>query len=228
MGVITKNILTGLFTILPIVLTFYLLYWLVVSAESVLGYQLTQWLPKGFYQPGVGVAAALGLCFIVGMLMNTYVVQQIFERGEQLFYRIPLVKLIYPAIRDFLDYLSPMKKKEYEQVVAVTLGDTGIQAIGLVTQADMNKMPQGFNDEDAVLVYLPMSYMIGGYVLLVPRSRLKPLDMTMEAAMRFTLTAGVASINTHPNPSLAEPFSRLFTHHDLHHEENDKNGEKPG
>lgn len=200
MGFITKNILTGLFTILPIALTFYLLYWLVVSMESLLGYQLTQWLPEGIYKPGVGVAAGLILCFIVGMLMHTYVVQQIFERGEKLFYRIPLVKMIYPAIRDFLDYLSPMKKKEYQQVVAVTFGDTGIQAIGLVTQTDMSKMPDGLNGEDCVLVYLPMSYMIGGYVLLVPRKTLKPLNMSMEAAMRFTLTAGVASVTQPPAP----------------------------
>lgn len=206
MGVITKNILTGLFTILPIVLTFYLLYWLVVSVEELLGYQLTHWLPQGFYQPGAGVAATLVLCFIVGMLMNTYVVRQVFERGEQLFYRIPLVKMIYPAIRDFLDYLSPVKKKEYQQVVAVTLDESGIQAIGLVTQTDMTKMPEGFNDDDCVLVYLPMSYMIGGYVLLVPRRRLTPLNMTMEAAMRFTLTAGVASITA---PAVAAHHSEL-------------------
>lgn len=193
MGVITKNILTGLITILPIVLTFYLLYWLAVSSEMLLGEQLAHLLPEGVYRPGMGVAAGLGICFVVGMLMHTYVVQQVFARGEQLFYRMPLVRMIYPAIRDFMDYFSPMKKKEFEQVVSVTLGDTGMQAIGLVTQADMQRLPDGFNDEDSVLVYLPMSYMIGGYALLVPRSALRPLDISMDAAMRFILTAGVAS-----------------------------------
>lgn len=192
MGVITRNILTGLITILPVALTIYLLYWLVVSTETLLGQQLQGVLPEGFYRHGMGVAVGLGLSFIIGMLMHTYVMQRIFAQAERLFLRLPLVRLVYPALRDFMDYFSPMKKKEFEQVVAVTLGATGTRAIGLVTQDDVTRLPDGFNDEDCVLVYLPMSYMIGGYAVLVPRRDLQPLDMSMEDAMRFILTAGVA------------------------------------
>lgn len=192
MGVITRNILTGLITILPVALTIYLLYWLVVSTETLLGQQLQATLPDGVYRHGMGVVVGLGLTFVVGMLMHTYVVQRVFSRAEHLFQRLPLVRLVYPALRDFMDYFSPMKKKEFEQVVAVTLGNTGMRAIGLVTRDDMARMPQGFNDEGSVLVYLPMSYMIGGYAVLVPRGDLQPLDMSMEEAMRFILTAGVA------------------------------------
>ncbi len=191
MGIITKNILTGLITVLPIVLTVYLIYWLIVSTEALLGGELIRVLPEGIYRPGLGVAAGVGICFLVGMLMHTYVVQRLFAHAEALFHRLPLVKMVYPAIRDFIDYFSPMKKKEFEQVVAVTLGDTGMQAIGLVTQTDLARMPADFGDDDHVLVYLPMSYMIGGYALLVPRSALRPLDMSMDEAMRFILTAGV-------------------------------------
>lgn len=192
MGVITRNILTGLITILPVALTIYLLYWLVVSMETLLGEQLQSLLPEGLYRHGMGVAVGLGLTFIIGMLMHTYVMQRIFSHAEHLFQRLPLVRLVYPALRDFMDYFSPMKKKEFEQVVAVTLGSTGMRAIGLVTQDDMARLPDGFNDEGSVLVYMPMSYMIGGYAVLVPRSNLEPLDMSMEDAMRFILTAGVA------------------------------------
>lgn len=46
---------------------------------------------------------------------------------------------------------------------------------------------------DQVAVYLPLSYQIGGYTLLVPRSAVKPVDMSLEDAMRFTLTAGLSS-----------------------------------
>ncbi|HRP75550.1 MAG TPA: DUF502 domain-containing protein [Rhodocyclaceae bacterium] len=191
MGVITRNILTGVITILPVVLTLYLLYWLIVTTESMLGGQLNRVLPQGAYRPGLGVATGLVLAFVVGMLMNTYVVQRVFTRAEQVFRRLPLVKLVYPAIRDFVDYFSPMKKKEFEQVVSVTFGDSGMQAIGLVTQTDITRMPDGFGDHDSVLVYLPMSYMIGGYAVLMPRSALRPLDMSMDEAMRFILTAGV-------------------------------------
>jgi uncharacterized membrane protein len=190
MKTIGKYILTGLITMLPVVLTLYLLYWLAVSAEALLG----NLIPQDIYFPGMGVAAALLAMFIVGMLMHTEPIQRLFARGERIFYRLPLVKSVYAAFRDFMDYFSPSRKKDFEQVVAVTLGDTGMRLIGFVTQAAPEQLPEDLQD-DHVMVYLPMSYMIGGYAVLVPRAAVQPLNMSMEDAMRFVLTAGVTRLS---------------------------------
>jgi uncharacterized membrane protein len=188
---ISKHILTGLIATLPVVLTIYLLYWFAVSTEAVLGDLIHLWLPENMYRPGMGVMVGLAAAFVVGLLMHAYVVQRLFAMGEKLLYKTPMVRLIYPALRDFLNYFSPDTKKEFDQVVAVTLGDTGMQVIGFVTQENPEKLPEVFREEDSVLVYLPLSYMIGGYAVLMPRSAIRPVDMNMEEAMRFTLTAGV-------------------------------------
>ena len=193
---ISKHILTGLVATLPVILTLYLLYWFVVSTEAVLGDLIRLWLPANLYRPGMGVIAGLAAAFAVGLLMHAYVVQRLFAMGERLLYKTPMVRLIYPALRDFLNYFSPDTKKEFDQVVAVTLGDTGMQVIGFVTQANPEKLPEAFREEDSVLVYLPLSYMIGGYAVLMPRSAIRPVDMNMEEAMRFTLTAGVTGATT--------------------------------
>ena len=186
-----KHILTGLITILPVVVTLYLLYWFVISAEAVLGDLIRIWLPEDLYRPGMGVVAGLAVAFAIGLLMHAYIVQRLFEMGESLLYQTPVIKSIYPALRDFLNYFSPDAKKEFDQVVSVTLGNTGMQVIGFVTRADIDNLPEDFRAEDSVLVYLPLSYMIGGYAVLMPRSTIRPIDMNMEEAMRFTLTAGV-------------------------------------
>ena len=186
---IARNILTGLVTILPVALTIYLLYWVTVSAESVLGSMIRSIFPEVQYWPGIGLIATLAVAFVVGLLMHAYVVQQLFAKGEKILYRMPLIKSVYKAIRDFFQYFSPTAKKEFEQVVAVSIGDTGMKVIGFVTQAVLEHLPEGFREEDSILVYLPLSYMIGGYAVLVPRSAVRPLDMNMEEAMRFTLTA---------------------------------------
>lgn len=188
---ISKHILTGLVTILPVALTLYLLYWLAVTAELALGRLIRLVLPEHLYWPGMGIVAGLVLLFVIGLLMHAYVVQRLFARAEQLLYHMPLVKSVYRAIRDFFDYFSPTSKKEFEQVVAVSIGDTGMQVIGFVTQAIPERLPQDLRQEDTILVYLPLSYMIGGYAVLIPRSAVRPLAMNMEEAMRFTLTAGV-------------------------------------
>jgi uncharacterized membrane protein len=195
---ISKNILTGLVTILPVALTFYLLYWMVVSSESLLGGMIRSIFPNILYWPGIGVIAALAAAFVVGLLMRVYVVRQLFAMAEQLFYHMPLIKSVYKAIRDFFQYFSPTAKKEFEQVVAVSVGNTGMQVIGFITQAIPALLPKGFRGEDSILVYLPLSYMIGGYAVLVPRSAVRPLEMNMEEAMRFALTAGVTSATPPP------------------------------
>ena len=197
MKFISRNILAGLAAILPIVLTLYLLYWFAVTAETALGGMIRLFLPEPMYWPGMGLVAALLVVFVLGLLMHAYVFRRLFARGERLLYHMPLIKTVYRAIRDFFDYFSPSSKKEFEQVVAVNIGDTGMQVIGFVTQAIPERLPEDFRGEDSVLVYLPLSYMIGGYAVLMPRSAVRPLDMNMEEAMRFTLTAGVTGSAAH-------------------------------
>ena len=187
----SKTFFTGLITILPVVLTLYLLYWLVVSAETALGNTIRLLLPEGLYWPGMGTIAGLLVVFLVGLLMHAYVVQRLFAWGEQVLYHVPVIKTVYRSIRDFFNYFSPARKDEFQQVVSVSIGDTGMQVIGFVTQAVPERLPEGFQGEGSVLVYIPLSYMIGGYAVLMPRSAVRPLDMSMEEAMRFTLTAGV-------------------------------------
>jgi len=202
-GFIGRNILTGLLTILPIVLTVYLLYWLGITAETFLGGLIKSFVAEAYYWPGMGMVIGLAGLFLIGMLMHAYVVRAIFKKIETLILHLPVVKPVYRAIRDFLDYFKPHEETEYSQVVSIALPGsvvgsesgthTGMKVIGFVTQSITENLPEGYNDEDSILVYLPLSYMIGGYSVLVPRKDVTPVDMTMEEAMRFTLTAGVAT-----------------------------------
>jgi uncharacterized membrane protein len=197
MKFISRNILTGLVAILPVVLTLYLLYWFVATAETALGSMIRLFLPETLYWPGMGLVATLLVLFVLGLLMHAYVFQRLFSSGERLLYHMPLIKTVYRSISDFFNYFSQSKKKEFEQVVAVTIGESGMQVIGFVTQAIPERLPEDYRGEDSILVYLPLSYMIGGYAVLMPRSAVRPLDMNMEEAMRFTLTAGVTGSAAH-------------------------------
>ena len=67
---ISKTLLTGFITLLPVVLTLYLLYWLAVSAESMLGRLIHLMLPQQLYWPGMVVIAGLAVVFVVGLLLH--------------------------------------------------------------------------------------------------------------------------------------------------------------
>ena len=190
---IGTTLLTGFITLLPVVLTIYLLYWMVVSSEEVMGAALQYVLPKVVYFPGMGTVAGLILVFLVGLLMKALLVRQLFAFGENILYRLPIFKTVYRAIRDLFDFFSP-KKEGFGRVVIVKIAN--VEIIGFVTQEDPRRLPEAFRDRDCVLVYLPMSYMIGGYTLLVPSTDIRPCKMSMDEAMRFALTAGITGKNT--------------------------------
>ena len=79
---ISTTILTGFITLLPVVLSIYLLYWLAVSSENVMGTALQWVLPQASYFPGLGMIAGLVVVYIVGLLMKAILVRQLQSRQE--------------------------------------------------------------------------------------------------------------------------------------------------
>jgi len=189
----SKTLLTGFITLFPVILTIYFLYWLAVTSENIMGAAIQWVLPQALYFPGLGMMAGLVVVFVVGLLMKAILIRQLFGLGEKILYRLPLIKTVYRAMRDLFEFFTP-KKEGLGQVVAVTYD--GIEMIGFVTQTDEQRLPESFRDQDKVLVYLPMSYMIGGFTLFIPREHVRPIKMSMEEAMRFALTAGITGKNS--------------------------------
>ncbi|HMY38353.1 MAG TPA: DUF502 domain-containing protein, partial [Marinagarivorans sp.] len=96
--------LKGFLFTLPLTITFGLIYWLFDALESVLKIPLVLLLPEGQYITGMGVASALVLIFCAGILVQAYVLRQIFAWFDLLLERIPLVKTLYTSTRDLLHF----------------------------------------------------------------------------------------------------------------------------
>jgi uncharacterized membrane protein len=211
MRYLSKVFLLGLLTLLPIVLTFYVLLWSADLAEVAFGGALRTFLPSRWYHPGMGIALGIAVVLVVGLLMHARPVRGVFDWSEEFLYRVPVVRSIYGAIRDTLQFLVHSRHGEFSEVVSVTLGENGPELIGFVTATNIHDIHGGAAQstgawadprDERVAVYLPLSYQIGGYTVLLPRSAVRPVDMSLEDALRFALTAGVA---THHAPSGAAP-----------------------
>ncbi len=190
---IMRKLLAGLATILPVVITVYVLYWLATSAEKFLGRLIRLALPEGWYWPGMGITASVILIFIIGLLMQAWMVRSLVAWGERIVLRIPLIKTVYGAVRDLISFVTQGHDSGLRQVVAITIGDANIKLIGFVTREDLTGFPEEIGGQDMIAVYLPMSYQLGGYTVIVPRSAVKPVDISLEEATRFVLTGGVAA-----------------------------------
>ena len=191
MNALGKLFLKGLAVVIPIALTLAILWWIAASAEQLMGAVLKFSLPDGWYLPGMGLVSGLALIALIGLLSHVLIFQKLFNLGEAIFRRLPLVKTIYTAIKDFIGYLSPEKGNEMGKVVLVQLPGQTFQLIGFVTREKFSDLPFTPASEDPVAVYMPMSYQIGGYTMFLPRSALTPLDMPFEQAMRLVLTGAV-------------------------------------
>jgi uncharacterized membrane protein len=189
---IWNTVLKGLVAILPIGLTLYIVYWLAVAAERLVSRLIKLLLPDQYYWPGLGLIAGLSLLYVVGLAVNAYVVRRVLRLGDDVLARIPVVKTIYVATRDFMRFLpSSGKGSDLKRVVLVPFGPGKV--IGFVTSESGSLLGDAHAQEGTVAVYLPMSYMVGGYTVFVPREVLEPTSLSVEAGMRLALMGGVQS-----------------------------------
>ena len=193
MQTIGKLFLKGLAVVIPSVLTLAILWWLAVAAERRLGQLLRYVLPDDWYLPGMGLLAGIIIVILVGIFSRVLIFQKLFTWGEHLLAKVPLVKTVYPAIRDFVNYFSRGGQGELNRVALVHIPGQEFKMVGFITRDNFTglRLPAAMTDK--IAVYLPMSYQIGGYTLYLPPDSVEPLDISFEDAMRLTLTGGVAA-----------------------------------
>jgi uncharacterized membrane protein len=189
---LTATFLRGLGIVLPIALTIYLVVWAAQAAEALLKPLALLFMPDDAYIPGSGLVLAIVLVYLAGLLVQIFVIRWLLRLGQRILERTPLVKSIYNALNDFVSYVSRRPSEDASRVVSVRL-ENDVSVIGFITDPNPTKLIAEGDPTDRVAVYLPMSYQVGGYTLLLPRERLRPLNLGVEDAMRLVLTAGVAN-----------------------------------
>ena len=148
------------------------------------------------------VLAIVGVCFI-GAFLASFAGRTIWHITEKAFARIPLIKKVYPNIKQITDFVLAKKEMSFNKVVAVQYPRKGIWSIALVTGKGLKKITDAMNQE-FLTVFVPTSPTpFTGYVIVTPKAETIELDMTVEEALRFTVSAGVIS------PAEREEFDAL-------------------
>ncbi len=187
MGKIFKR---GLIALAPVAISIAIIVWLLRTLEDIFRVPL-EWSVGKYYFPGMGLIVAFIFIFFVGIVINNYLIQKFTGLLDRLFARIPLFKTIYNSIGDMMGYFQPKGKDKRGKMVVVEINS--LRFLAILTREDFADLPEGFGAEDRVAVYIPLSYQIGGFTATVPRSKITPMDMTLEEGMRFVVTAGMAS-----------------------------------
>ncbi|MBS0628253.1 MAG: DUF502 domain-containing protein [Verrucomicrobia bacterium] len=186
MGKIFKR---GLIAIAPLALTLALILWLFNTLESIFKPLMEAIVGPSHYFRGLGILVSLVGIFFIGIVINSWVLQRLSKAFEALLKRIPFVKTLYNSIGEMMSYFHSKDNRKEGKVVLVEI--SGMKLVGIITREDFLDTPKGIAEEGDIAVYLPMSYQIGGYTVILPKSCVKPISMNMEEGMRFAVTAGV-------------------------------------
>jgi uncharacterized membrane protein len=189
LGAPLRTFFRGLAAILPLALTGSLITWAVVSGETLLRSVILLWLPEEQYWPGMGFVLSIALVFVTGLLLYSFVARRLYRAFTALLERIPVVKSIYGMFVDVARLVASGEEKPFKQVVMVRLPE-GLELIGFLTRDRFDDHPDV--GEDKLAVYLPMSYQLGGFTVIVSADNVRELSMTVEEALRFCVTAGVS------------------------------------
>lgn len=141
----------------------------------------------------IGVGLAILLVYVVGLLVGNLIGRTIWRLAEMAVMRVPLVRAIYPAVKQVTDFVLAERKAQFEgsRVVAVQREARNVWSIGLVTASGLRPLNDAVG-QDMVTVFIPSTpTSFSGYVVVVPREAVVELPLKVEEAMRLLVSGGV-------------------------------------
>jgi uncharacterized membrane protein len=187
----------GLIAVLPVALTIYLVVWLARGFESILGRGIQAVLPPEYYVPGLGVATGIVLVFFVGFMLEAWFTRRLWQFGERLLDRMPLVRAVFGAIKQIVSYVSSGSSPTGSRAVLVSLHGGEARMLGLVTRETLDFLDDPARSDD-IAVLLPWSYQVGGITVFVPRSAVQRVNLSAQEALKLVFTGAVGKAADEP------------------------------
>ncbi len=141
----------------------------------------------------IGLVVAIVLIYIAGLLLGSFIGRRFYHRGEELINRVPLVRRVYPAMKQITDFFFNDKtdRAQFSRVVAVEYPRKGLWSVGLVTGTTMRLIQERAGSE-CLTVFVPSSPTpFTGYVITVPIHDTIDLPISIEDALKFAVSGGV-------------------------------------
>ena len=193
---IRRYLITGLIVWVPLVITVWVLSVLVGTMDQTLlllppALRTEHWL--GVYVPGMGVVLTFLVVFLTGLFTANMIGQRLFRVWERMVARIPVVNTIYRSVKQVSDTLFSPTGQAFRKALLVQWPSPGMWTVAFLTGTpggDVSNHLKG----DYVSIYVPTTpNPTGGYFVMVPRSAVIELDMSVDAALKYIISMGVVA-----------------------------------
>ncbi|WP_372657049.1 DUF502 domain-containing protein [Hydrogenophaga sp.] len=229
MASLRKWLFSGLLVLVPLIITLWVLEWVVSTLDQTLGILPKVWHPDqllGIHIPGLGVVFALAVVLSIGALASNIIGNRLVNWWHALLHRIPVVRSIYSGVKQISDTVFSEKGNAFRKALLVQWPQEGMWTIGFLTGAPGGEVLQklqasgplgGVEPDEFHSVYVPTTpNPTGGYFVMIRRRDCIELRMSVDEALTYIVSMGVivpggprnAAITAAQNPeSTATPAS---------------------
>ena len=191
-----KYFITGLLILVPLAITVWVLNLVIGTMDQSLLILPKEWRPEkliGFYIPGLGAILTLLIVFVTGLLTNNWVGNFVVRQWENLLQRIPVVSSLYGSVKQVSDTLFSSSGNAFRKAVLLPYPHENSWTIGFLTGVPGGDVKNHLVG-DYVSVYVPTTpNPTSGFFLMMERSKVVELDMSVDAALKYIVSMGVVA-----------------------------------
>jgi uncharacterized membrane protein len=196
LSALRRYLITGLVVWVPLVVTFFVLKFLVDLMDNSLLLLPPAWRPEallGFKIPGLGVVLATVILLLTGLVTANLVGRKLVHVWEGILHRIPLVRSIYSAVKQVMETLLGAGGDAFRKVLLIEYPRKGIWTLGFQTGVGVGEV-QHRTSKEVVTVFVPTTpNPTSGFIIMVPRGEVVELDMSVEDGLKFVMSLGVVA-----------------------------------
>jgi uncharacterized membrane protein len=206
-----RYLIAGLLVWVPLGITIYVISFLVTTLDQTLLLVPAALRPEalvGFHIPGLGVLLSFVILWVTGVIAANFFGQRLIRVWESLLGRIPVVKSIYSSVKQVSDTVLSDQGTAFRKALLVEFPRPGCWTIAFLTGAPAEAVVDHLPG-DHVSIYVPTTpNPTGGYFVMVPKSAVRELDMSVDDALKYIISMGVVSPRRRhvPPPKAATPL----------------------
>ena len=189
-----RYLVAGILVWAPLAVTFLLLRVAVNLMDKTLQIIPPQYRPEellGFHIPGLGIILTFFVLVLTGMLAANFVGRYVVGGWESLLDRIPVVRSIYSAAKNFAEIVFSDSEHSFKRVLMIEYPRPGLYSLAFQTSSELGEV-QGRTGEDVICCFVPTTpNPTSGYVIVVPKKDVVVLDMEVDEALKMIISLGV-------------------------------------
>jgi uncharacterized membrane protein len=191
---IRRYMVAGILVWAPLAVTYLLIRFAVNVMDRTLLLLPSQYRPDevlGFHIPGLGVILAVFVLMLTGLLAANFVGKAFVGGWESLLDRIPVVRAVYSAAKNFAEIVFSDSSQSFKKVLLIQYPRKGLYSLAFQTATQLGEV-QGRTGEDVVCCFVPTTpNPTSGVIIISPRKDIIELDMDIDEALKMIISLGV-------------------------------------